>query len=63
MNMKKTRAPRTRIDSLASPLRELSRDELDRVAGGMIFGCPGPKKPDDYTETWPKHDTDLMDFD
>ena len=60
---KKSRTPRTKIDPVASPMRELSRAELDQVAGGMIFGCPGPKKPDDYTETYPKSDTDLMDFD
>lgn len=57
---KKTRAPRTRLDSVTTSMRELSGDELEKIFGG--YPC-GPKDPDDWTETWPKHDTDLMDID
>ena len=62
MNMtKKTRAPRTRLDSITTSMRELSSDELEKISGG--FRCGPFPDPDDWTETWPKHDTDLMDID
>jgi len=61
---KKTRAPRTRLDPVDRPMRELSRDELEMVNGGALpCSCPCPKPQPDFTETWPKHDTDLMDLD
>ena len=58
---KKTRAPRTELCAVDSALRELSADDLATVTGGMICTCPRPTTQ--WTETWPKNDTDLMDFD